>query len=422
MRVGGFVLIVDFSVANFRSFKEKQTLSMVAASFSEHLENNTCGSGEENIEERLLRSAAIYGANGAGKTNILRALQMMQNIIIHSANPDFKLPYYPFKFSAASRGSPTEFVTTLIQDGTRYQYGFSIKDDHIEKEWLKGFVHARGRMLFERSYDEKTQNYFWNFSTYLKGQRALWSESTRPNALFLSTAVQFNSIQLLPLYAWFQKRLVVIFGQEGLNAGLTINLLNQDSGKKQLLSFLASAGLNEITDIGLKREQISHGLPILGNNHIIEHRPNQLPNLLRVSFKHPSDVPEHAYLEWQEESAGTQTIFRNAGAWINLLQNGEVLLIDEIETNLHPLLVEFLINQFHSSKNNPQNAQMLFTTHNTTLMDQKLFRRDQFWFAEKNDQGESHLYPLQKFKPRNDAVLENWYKQGRYGAVPKVVS
>lgn len=416
----GIILIVEFSVTNFRSFKEKQTLSMTAANFPEHLEANTCQSGEENIEERLLRSAAVYGANGAGKTNILRALQTMQMIIVHSANPDFIFPCLPFKFSEASRNSPTEFVATFIQEGMRYQYGFSIKDNRIEKEWLIEFVYARGRMLFERSYDSERKDYTWEFSIHLKGQRTLWSESTRPNALFLSTAVQFNSIQLLPAYLWFQKRLVIIFGQGGLNSILTINLLNQEDGKKQLLSFLTEAGLKEITDIEMRKEQIPHGATLFGNNHIVEQKPNQSPHLLRFLFKHPADVLEHAYLEWADESAGTQTMFRNAGAWINVLKNGEVLLMDEIETNLHPLLIEFLIRKFHSSETNSQNAQILFTTHNTALLDQTIFRRDQFWFAEKNDKGESHIYPLQKYKPRNDAVLETWYKRGRYRAIPKL--
>jgi AAA15 family ATPase/GTPase len=140
---------------------------------------------------------------------------------------------------------------------------------------------------------------------------------------------------------------------------------------------------------------------------------------LRIFCKHPADSKAHAFLESFEESAGTQTMLHIAGALIGVLQRGDVLLIDEIETNLHHLLVEFLIKKFHSSQSNPQNAQLLFTTHNLGLLNRRLFRRDQFRFCDKNDNGESLLYSLKNYKPRNDAPLETWYRQGRFGGVSK---
>jgi AAA15 family ATPase/GTPase len=409
-------LIVEFNVTNFRSFREKQTLSLKAESLAKHTENNTCKQGKE----RILRTVAIYGQNGSGKTNMLRALQTMQMIILNSTNPQFILPDCTFKFSEEGRHSPTEFSITFITGNVRYEYGFSFKENRVEKEWLTEFVHARGRLLFERQYDEQTQSYQWDISIHLKGQRAVWKDTTRSHVLFLSNAVQLNCTQFLPVHAWFAKMLIILFGQGTFNSLLTIHKMNNEEGKKQILSFLSEMGLGEILDVEVKREQMPFGATPANPFQIVEHQQNQTSNLLRILCKHPADSEAHAYLEWSEESAGTQVMFRNAGAWINVLQNGEVILIDEIETNLHHLLVEFLIQKFHSSKTNPQNAQLLFTTHNLELLNRKLFRRDQFLFCDKNHKGESSFYSLKKYKPPQNTSLEKWYRRGRFGAIPKI--
>jgi uncharacterized protein len=150
------------------------------------------------------------------------------------------------------------------------------------------------------------------------------------------------------------------------------------------------------------------------------HIQGNAPSMVKVTLSHLTDNPdEPAALDFNEESHGTQTLFKTAGAWLNVMSNGEVLLVDEVDTSLHPLLVRFLIERFHSSKINPRNAQLIFTTHNTSLLDQEeLFRRDQIWFIEKERDGSSRLYPLTDFKPRNDESLERWYMRGRYGALP----
>jgi hypothetical protein len=142
--------------------------------------------------------------------------------------------------------------------------------------------------------------------------------------------------------------------------------------------------------------------------------------VVKVSLSHSTDNPDESIaLDFNEESHGTQTLFKTAGAWLNVMSNGEVLLVDEIDTSLHPLLVRFLIQRFHSDNTNPRNAQLIFSTHNTSLLDQEtLFRRDQIWFVEKDSDGASKLYPLTDFKPRTDEALEKWYMRGRYGALP----
>ena len=411
-------MLIEFQVENFRSLRGRQTLSMVASPATEH-PNNTFDSGLKGFD-RFLRSAAVYGPNAAGKTNLLRALQFVQERVINSANKSSQYPYNPFKFSNATRLAPSEFQVSFVQYGIRYEYGFRMGSRRIEREWLVEYVHPRGRMMFERKYNQRSDKSEWKFSSYLKGQRSTWSEATRPDALFLSTAIQLNSEQLATVFEWFQKRLVVIVGPTSLNTSLTLQLLDDPRFKERLLPFLREADLN-ITDVQVQREPLpASGGIIVGGSPPMIHIQGNAASMVKVTLSHLTDNPDESVaLDFDEESHGTQTLFKAAGAWLNVMSNGEVLLVDEIDTSLHPLLVRFLIQRFHSEKTNPRNAQLIFTTHNTSLLDQEeLFRRDQIWFVEKERDGASRLYPLTDFKPRNDEVLEKWYMRGRYGALP----
>jgi uncharacterized protein len=416
-------MLIEFQVSNFRSFRDRQTFSTVVGAYPEHLESNTFDPKLPGFG-RLVRSAAVYGPNAAGKTNLLRALQFLQALVLNSASttPGTSPPYSPFKFAKSTRSKPSEFQVTFVQDGVRYEYGLSMDAARIRAEWLMEYVNPRGRAIFERTYDEKKKKYIWKFSSFLKGQRSVWSEATRPDALFLSTAIQLNSKQLLPVYEWFQKRLVIIVGVSALNPALTLQLLNEPDGKAKLLPFLREADLG-ITGIDVKRESIPSGagpMMIVGAPYIEQQPGNATPNLLKITMSHSTGTKEEVGLDLSEESAGTQVLFRSAGAWLNVFDKGEVLLVDEIDTSLHPLLTRFLIDRFHSGVTNARNAQLIFTTHNTSFLDQILFRRDQIWFVEKGAEGASKLYPLTDFRPRNDEVLERWYLRGRYGALPVI--
>src|SRR5260370_40119795 len=176
-----------------------------AAERKEHVETRTAPSGPKD-PDRLLRSAVIYGPNAAGKTNVLKALQFMQGLVVNSAvaPPTAESPYDPFKLSSASRQAPSEFEVAFVQEGTLYEYGFKVTGERIHEEWLDEYPRGRVRRLFSRKYDKDKGQYDWTFSALFKGNRLLWRDSTRGNALFLSTAAQLNSVQLLPVSAWFQ--------------------------------------------------------------------------------------------------------------------------------------------------------------------------------------------------------------------------
>jgi AAA15 family ATPase/GTPase len=428
-------VLISFRVANYRSIREELRLSMApAAPTKEHTDTHTTLSGvREPI--RLLRTAVIYGPNAAGKTNVLKALQFMQGLVINSANapPSAGNPYDPFKLSSATRDSASEFEVEFVQGDVLYQYGFKLTAERICEEWLSEVPKGRGRQLFSRKYDNKKREYNWTFSTLFKGNRLLWRDSTRPNALFLSTAAQLNSVQLLPVSSWFQRRLIFIPGISSFNAHLTLNLLASPEGKDSLLPFIREADPG-IADVEVQREVMPgvrpppanlpalmiQGVPGLpGPIFLDQSSPAQPPNIVKVSFAHNSVDGETAVkLDMIQESAGTQALFMTAGAWLNVLRNGEVLLYDEIDTSLHPLLTRFLINQFHSDETNPNRAQLIFSTHDTTLLSRENFRRDQVWFVEKDNDNATKLYPLSDFSPRKDEALERAYLRGRYGALP----
>jgi uncharacterized protein len=414
-------MLIEFTVENFRSFKGAETFSMVAGASAQHAQTNTFATGLKGFGH-FLRTAAVYGPNAAGKTNLLRALQFMQSLVINSAATTTGAAYNhtPFVFARAQRRKPSRFSVTFAQNGIWYEYGFAMGPERIEEEWLIEHVNTRGRILFERRIAASGKDYDWKFSPSLKGQKAVWSEATRQTALFLSTAIQLNSKQLLPVYEWFQKRLVVITGITSLNPNLTLTLLTEPDGKARLLPFLQEADLG-ISDVTITREPLPPGGGfIAGPLQILEQIPgSNAVNLVRVKLSHQvQGKEEQVGLDLLEESSGTQVLFRSAGAWLNVFTNGEVLLFDEVDTSLHPLLVKFLIERFHSEETNPHNAQLIFTTHNPALLDQKIFRRDQIWFVEKDPEASSKLYPLTDFKPRNDEDLQRWYMRGRYGALP----
>lgn len=418
-------MLIEFRVSNFRSIRDEQFISMVADKGSEHRETNTFNPGIKRFD-RLLASAAIYGPNAAGKTNMLKAMQFMQSVVVNSATQvGVSLnQYVPFKFDILTRDAPTKLEITIgnAETGSHYHYSFSVDAERIHTERLVEYKASRPSLIFDRKYTgKKKDEYDWEFGNSFKGNRVVWRESTRKDALFLSTAVQLNSTQLLPVFQWFQKRLVVILGPTGFNSGLTLKLLNEPGGKERLLPFIQEADFS-IADVEVQREPLKPehmlfqgGLPFA--LPLIEATgPNEPPMAANVLFSHRSKDPVQISLN--DESNGTQNLFRNAGAWLNVFANGEVLLVDEIDSSLHPLLVRFLVKRFHSRKTNRCNAQLICTTHNTTLLSQDIYRRDQIWFVEKNEDYASNCYPLTDFSPRKDEVIEKWYMRGRYGALP----
>ncbi len=415
-------MIIEFKVSNFRSIHKKQTFSMVASTGSE-LEDNLCTSGCHG-KFRLVRAAVIYGANAGGKSNLLSAILFMRMLIISSAKESQQgeiIPINSFAFDKSSRTEPSEFEITFIKNKTRYQYGFAVDENRIFEEWLFAYPSGKAQKWFSRVYDIKNENYSWSFSKFFKGGKQV-NDLTRSNVLFLSNAVKLNNEQLAPIFDWFQKDLILIDppSGRGLGSNASIELLKTAEGKKRLLQFMLAADPS-IADIHLDMKK-----PDEEKIQLPSSMPQEIQNYFKkeimskdhpiVNFTHSEKIS----LDISDESEGTRRLLAYAGRWIDALDNGRTLIIDELDNSLHPLVVRFLIKLICSPEINKKNAQLIFSTHDTSLLDNELFRRDQIWFVEKDESNSTQLYPLLDFSPRKHEAIGRGYLQGRYGALPYI--
>lgn len=415
-------MLIQFNVSNFRSYHQPQTFSMVAAKDSSHQKTNCIESGITALPN-LLRSAVLYGPNAGGKSNLIAALSIMRNIVETSATSireGAPLNVMPFRFDQNSNKQPTEFEIIFIEEGVRYQYGFALTSKRIVHEWLLVYVGRKAQRWFERIYDSKKDKDQWYFGSHFLGgnQRQTWKKSTRANALFLSTAVNLNSEQLRSIFNWFVNKLVILRGNAPNTLELTIQRVLQDSEKPKILKFLQAADLG-ITDVKIvmrKAKQLDIRLET-GKlpEQIISETEYADITLFHRAKSNNKDIGFNFYTE---ESQGTKRLFAYAGPFLDVLQHGRVLVVDELDNSLHSKIVHFLINLLHNSELNQKNAQLIFSTHNTSLLDTNLFRRDQVWFIEKDEEQASKLFPLTDFHPRKDEALEKGYLIGRYGALP----
>ena len=415
-------MLIEFSVANFRSFWEIRKLSLTATPKNDLFENNTFESPVAGLP-RLLRSAIIYGPNAGGKSNFIRAMGFMKEFVISSAKElqeGEEIKVTPFLFNQLGPTRPCEFEVQFIQEGVRYQYGFAVTREQVTNEWLIAYPEGRAQRWFERTYQPDSHDYQWYFGSRFLGRKKQWQEMTRINALFLSTAIQWNSEQLKPVFTWF-KRLFVIGPSMLLSPTYSINACYDDEKKKRILAFMNEADIS-ISDIQLETKNFSsEDLPAKMPETLRERIRLSMDGkkMTRVEFLHPvNDSALQVTLPLGEESDGTRKLFAYAGPWLNILSQGRIIFADELDNSLHPKIMRFLLSMFHSCKSNPANGQLIFSTHDTSLLDQDVVRRDQVWFIEKDASNASQLYPLTDFKPRAGEALQKGYLSGRYGALP----
>jgi hypothetical protein len=414
-------MLIEFSVKNFRSILERQTLSMAAASGKELRDSNVVDAPTSSTPA-LVRSAVIYGPNAAGKSNLLLAMNFMWQFVQTSAqiNPGTPLNITPFAFAQAGSGAPTEFELVFAQDSVRYQYGFALTRERIHGEWLYAWPGGRQQRWFERRWKAEEQRTDWYFGPNLTGPKKVWQEATREASLLLSTAVQLNAEALMRPFAWMAQRLKPVFPYARFALDFSLEHCASDPAwKDRLVEYLAAADTG-ITDMSIEKKTLAPPT-----------RPKEEPSspptvqitfgpaeVYDVRFTHRTEDGREAQIGFNDESGGTQKLFAMAGPWIDVLQNGYVLLIDELDTSLHPILMRHLLRMFHDPAINTKGAQLIFTTHDTTVLDADIFRRDQIWFVEKDRSLQSHLYPLTDFSPRKPENIERGYLQGRYGALP----
>lgn len=378
-------MVLEVTLTNFFSINEKITLDLQAANIqtkeARALDGNTFSVGNE----RLLKTVAIYGANASGKSNIIKAVKAAVDMILdsHNYNEGDSFGFKPFKFGG--NDVPSEFYIRFIVNEIEHEYSFSCTREEIITESLYYYPKGRKALIFsrdERKSGGKKEKY--EFTTVIRRPMDVASNTSR-KTLFLSRASQMDRDKAKEIYRWFNEQL--IFSYRGNTSAVTDRFLGDN--KDAVLRVLKAAD-SDIVEFSYKDGELT-----------TFHRRN--PSL-------PFDFNT-------EESEGTKILFRIMLTVMDVVRNNKVMFLDEVETSLHTRLVEYLINLFHNSRS----AQLIFTTHNTHLLDMTRFRKDQIFFVNKRDDGSSDLYSLFDYKDfREKMDLEKAYLQGRFDAVPYV--
>ncbi|MHB1017089.1 MAG: AAA family ATPase [Coriobacteriia bacterium] len=418
-------MLVEFTVSNFRSVREPQTLSLVANQKYPDLRGNTLDPEAKGAARRhLLKGVAIYGPNASGKSSVLKALTFMSQFIANSAAhlPGSPTGAVPFAFDETTRDAPSEFEVFFIVGGIMYQYGFAIDPRIVREEYLYSFASGRRTTLYKRA-RKGDGTYDWSTGKAFRLDAAIRGK-VREDNLLLSVGPQFNDAALRPLHAWFAgsvKFLHLGIGTPGpLAPNFTAEMIDKGGTRRdQIVKLLRAA------DFGVQDARVSHHKFPVSELPMLDQLPTGLADQLKregfldalnIQLQHRTLGGEAMGLELQEESDGTQRFFQLVGPWIDVLENNHILLVDELESSLHPMLVQELLNLFFS---HPESrAQIVFTTHDPTLLDAGVLRRDQIWFTERNPGCETRLYPLSEYRPRNDEALMKGYLSGRWGALP----
>jgi AAA15 family ATPase/GTPase len=427
----------SFRLANHRSIAEEQELLLMPA--------------WQQSEKPVVPVTAIYGANASGKSNVLSGLAFMRDAVLQSFakwEVDGGVPRKPFRLSVTSRTRPSVYVAELVIDGVPYTYGFSLDDSEILEEWLYSYPEKRRRTLFSRKRGEIR---IGTTLGELKPKLEMLEELTRSNSLFLSAAARLNLESLTPVYHWFRSRLRIKSSRRrpalGLAEKIQVFLARRPENRERLTSLLAAADVG-ITGISVEdsfkeryldrvdavRARISDLTAQSHSGAVEKVDSEELSFLLRemdrlqtladlhtaeLRFEHGVDGEVFGL---DDESDGTLSWLELLPVALNALDGGAVVAVDEIDTSLHPLLIAQLVALFQDPETNTKNAQLIFTTHDTsllgTMLGDKVLDRDQVWFVQKNDVGATELYPLTDFKPRQDQNLERRYLGGSYGAVP----
>lgn len=414
-------MLIDFRVRNYRSIKNECNFSLIASSDKSLRETNTRELKSSSLTSVLL-SAVIFGANASGKTNLLRGLNLMKGVVLESASlqPNQLYNVQPFVLDKTTAGEPTMFEATIMINETRFQYGFEITANRIVAEWLMAYQNFKPQLWFDRKLDIQTGLTAYKFSKYLVGQKKVWEEATRPNALFLSTAVQLNSESLRPIHDWFAHSVnVFLDGGHIPHQYSTVKLLDKVE-QARITNFLSSADIAISSVTAQSTQGRSQSITFdLETGHASTHTEDG--DILVPKFKHSSNGIEVDF-DLGDESQGTQKLFALSGVIFDILERGSLLAIDELDRSLHPHLVRKIVEVFQNPEVNKKGAQLVFTTHDTTLLDTSLLRRDQIWFAEKMRDQSSELVPLSDFSPRKGEAIERGYLAGRYGGVPILTS
>ncbi len=409
-------MLLNFRVANHRSIREEQELQLRPV----YDADRPTGTGWEAVPV-----AGIFGANAAGKSNLVDALDYMARMVVDShrdAEPDGGVLRQPFRLDDSARDEPSWYVVDLLLQDVRYTYGFSVDDEQVIDEWLHSYPRGKKRKIFERAAEDVEPG-----DSQHKRELKLVESITEPNVLFMSMAARSKQADFRPVYDWFARSLQFRRLRGPMPVGLgTTRMLETPERFPELIELLRAADLG-IEEAGTERV-------LMDESELRKQYGRRIPQRLLAELE--EDGPREVVRPWighrgrtglvqmelREQSAGTRALLEQAPRFVSALRRGGTLVVDEIDSSLHPLLTAKLIGLFQNRTTNPNGAQLVFTTHDASLLGriggEDILKRDQVWFVEKNQYGETELLALSEFKPRQDENRERRYLGGSYGGVP----
>lgn len=413
-------MLVEFTIKNFKCFKEEVKFSLIASNYDKEtrVQDNTFYIEKFNL--RLLKSAVLYGANASGKTKFIEGIGFFVNFISNSSDGQAQdlINIDSFGLSLETENAPTAFEIIFIHNEEIFRYGFEIDKYKVHSEWLYHRPKTKEIELFYREGQE-----FELHKTRFKVKDLVENKRVRENALLLSVAAQFNDKIANDILSWSHDLSVISGLKDSVYKDLTIDKMLFDSkNRKEIVQFLQKADLG-IADIEIKKADLTHLPPDLRDMLEAMEEEKEFGELKTFHKKYNAKgiEVELAEFDFQDESQGTRKYFALSGIILQTLEEGDILFVDELANKFHPNLTCHLIKLFNSKVTNPNNAQLVFNTHDTNLLSSGLFRRDQIWFAEKDRYGAATLYALsdiKKGKARKNDNFEKNYIQGKYGAVP----
>lgn len=415
-------MLLQFTFNNYKSFKDETTLDMMATSIKDH-ESDVA---TDAYGERVLKVAAIFGANASGKSNIFKAFRFMNYFVRRSFIEENEvspgLEVEPFKF--ISQTEPSSFEVVFNSNENTFQYGFTMDNEKVYEEYL-----------YMRDIKLKKEKYITLFYRDESGITELSKEFDHmenllelldKRTLFLTLTSKLKIEVAKQVFEWFRDTNIIDYGNDindrllfsgrGINNFQLIQILKDDNRKKALEVFIKAI------DIGIEKFELKEQESFVNSS---ESPPNNVRNSYQILTLHKNiDNNEYSFNPILNESSGTQKMIALYVSVSKTLQQGSVLFVDELDAKLHPLLLRYLINMFHDPAINRNKAQLIFTTHDVFTLDKDNFRRDEIWFVDKDDRGVSELYSLAEYKlesgkkPRNDASYGKDYILGKYNAIP----
>ncbi len=410
-------MLIEFEVGNCRSFRDPVVLSLAAAAINEHEENVI-----ESGRYRLLPSAALYGANASGKSNLLGAFVFMRNFVLASSKDTQTkdlINVQPFLLDTQTPEKPSRFEMRFLLDDMTYRYGFEVDRYRIHSEWLFQATKIKETELFTRENQEIKVSVKFPEGESLQAK-------TRDNALYLSVVAQFNGPVATRILAWFDA-MIPLHGLADGQYGRSMEWLSDPVRADKLFSLLKKADLDieglRVIEHKADPKPLQLVFTQKGKGELVvplsrTSGPFQRLESVHALYEDGKRIGQVAMDFETAESHGTRKFFQIAGPVLDALEQGRVMIVDEFDSRLHPLLSLALVHLFHSPKTNPHHAQLIFATHDTLLLRHGKLRRDQIWFVEKDRQECSKLYSLAEIKVRKEEAFDKNYLDGRYGAVP----